>query len=74
MMPRFIEPPPERRAHFDRFISLRERIYAGQDFEAGEIAPLHRLLSTSEPDSWWVDPTTPMYHGAQRGILFHSFI
>lgn len=71
-MPRYIEPPPERHAHFERFISLRERVFAGV-VEQPEGLGIRRLLErVGAPSSWWVDRTTPVYHGAHRGVVFHS--
>jgi CRISPR-associated protein Cas5t len=71
LMPRWIEPPPERRAHFDRFIALHhERVFAGDTIEAG-LMP--RLLGNPDVGSWWVDPESPTYHGVQRGVVLHSF-
>jgi CRISPR-associated protein Cas5t len=71
LMPRWIEPPPERRAHFDRFIALHhERVFAGDRIESG-VGP--RLMGNPDVGSWWVDPESPTYHGVQRGVVLHSF-
>jgi CRISPR-associated protein Cas5t len=72
LMPRYIEPPPERRAHFDRFISLRERLFAGV-VEEGQGLNSRRLIESGETTGpWWVDPSTPRYHGVHRAVIFHS--
>jgi CRISPR-associated protein Cas5t len=73
-MPRFIEPPPERAAHFDRFISLaHDRIFAGIPDNPDRVATTQRLFGTTQTETWWVDPDTPEWLGAKRGIVFHSF-
>jgi len=72
-MPRYIGPPPERFAQFDRFISLRERIFAGPVSAPERIGAIRRLtLRDNTPPAWWVDPLTPELHGVRQGILFHS--
>lgn len=71
-MPRYIGPGPERRAHFERFISLRERVFAGV-VEQSEGLGIRRLIQqASAPSSWWVDSATPVHHGVHRGVVFHS--
>lgn len=72
-MPRYIEPPPTREPHFDRFIVLHERIFGGQ-IENGESVGVNRLLlRAGQTVGWWVDPSTPGDHGVHRGVVFHSF-
>jgi|ERR1039457_887139 CRISPR-associated protein Cas5t len=72
LMPRYIEPPPERRAHFERFITLRERLFAGV-VDQGEGLNNRRLIEREgERTQWLVDRSTPSYHGAQRAVIFHS--
>lgn len=70
-MPRFIGPPPERRALFDRYIALEERIWAGS-FDPSPIPEVRTLLSSSPGMTYWVDPDTPQYYGVHRGVHFHS--
>jgi CRISPR-associated protein Cas5t len=71
LMPRWIEPPPERRAYFDRFISLhQDRVFAGAYSEPDRV--VRRMLCTPDLQSWWIDPETPAYHGVHRGVVLHS--
>jgi CRISPR-associated protein Cas5t len=73
LMPKYIGPPPERRAEFDRFIPLRERMFAG-DFElTPSLSQRFRMLGEAEP-SWWVDPTTTVVRGVQRAVILHSCV
>ncbi len=73
LMPRWIEAPPERQAHFDRFIALhRERLFAGSYDNPEQIAVSKRMLSQPEQCRWWVDTDTPFEQGVQRGVVFHS--
>ena len=72
LMPRYVEPPPERRPHFDRFIALRDRVYAGE-VQSAETLGVRRLIRREgESSCWWVDPTTPVDRGVHRGVVFHS--
>jgi CRISPR-associated protein Cas5t len=70
-MPRYIEPPPERRAWFDRYIVLEERIWAGH-FDPGSIPEVRTLLNSNPGKAYWVDSETPQYYGVHRGVHFHS--
>jgi|SRR5579875_1275295 len=69
LMPRLIEPPPERRAHFERYIALHnERVFAGKYTEpAGR-----RMLEGDDQKTWLVDPDTPSFHGVHRAVVLHS--
>jgi CRISPR-associated protein Cas5t len=72
LMPRYIEPPPERRAHFERFISLHDRLFAGA-VESGEGLNNRRLIEREGArQPWLVDRSTPLYHGVHRAVVFHS--
>lgn len=71
-MPRYIEPPPERRAHFDRFIILRERVFAGAVERSEGLGIRQLILREDAPKSWLIDPATPRYHGVHRAVVFHS--
>ncbi len=73
VMPRYIEPPPERRAYFERYIVLRDRIYGGDVEGADSLGSKRMLLQEGEQSKWWVDTSTPQDHGVHRGIVFHSF-
>jgi CRISPR-associated protein Cas5t len=68
-MPRYIEPPPARLAHFERYICLRERVFAGTVERSDELG-IRRLIQR-EPTSWWVDPASPSFHGVKRAVVFH---
>jgi CRISPR-associated protein Cas5t len=72
LMPRYIGPPPERHTHFDRFISLRDRLFAGM-VQQGEGLNNRRLIERDGSNTeWLVDPSTPQYHGVYRASIFHS--
>jgi CRISPR-associated protein Cas5t len=72
LMPRWIEPPPQRRAHFERFITLNERVYAG-NIERRETVNTGLLVSKNkELETCWTDPSTPLDHGVHRGVFLHS--
>ncbi len=70
-MPRYIAPPPERRAYFERYIVLHERVFAGS-FEEASVAENRRLIGQPGEAVWWVDPSTPAERGVQRAVLFQT--
>lgn len=73
-MPRYIEPPPERRTHFDRYICLRDRVFAGS-VTNGEGLGIRRLIERDDAKAkWFVDPATPRYHGVHQAVVFHSCV
>lgn len=73
LLPRYIGPPPERNAHFERFIALRERIFAGE-FESPSALPQRfRTLGEAET-SWWVDPDTTAVRGVHRAVVLHQCV
>jgi CRISPR-associated protein Cas5t len=69
LMPGLIEPPPGRRAHFERYIALHnERVFAGSYTE-----PVgRRMLGGDDRKTWLVDPETPIIRGVQRAVILHS--
>lgn len=70
-MPRYIEPPPERRAHFERYISLEELIWAGR-YDGERLPPPRTLLRLDPGQRYWADPDTPELRGVHRGVQFHT--
>jgi CRISPR-associated protein Cas5t len=72
LMPRYIEPPPERRAHFERFISLRERLFAGIVDQGGALGNRRLIEREGARGQWLVDRSTPAHHGVHRAVVFHS--
>jgi CRISPR-associated protein Cas5t len=73
LMPRWIEPPPGRHAHFERFIVLhKERLFTGVYERPEALAQSRRMVRATEHQTWWVDPTTLEDHGVQRGVVLHS--
>ena len=71
-MPQYIEPPPARFPHFQRYIALRDRVF---DSEHPDIAPSRRVLrEAQELPSYWVDPDSEEIHGSRRGLVFHTFV
>jgi len=81
-MPRYIEPPPGRFPHFERYIALRERIF---DTTNPEISLSLRILrglnsgtgsdsaaGAATADGYWIDPESPESHGLRRAVVFHS--
>lgn len=76
-MPRYIGPPPEREAHFDTFVVLREIVFAGQVDESMVSRDSHRRLINGPnhgDEMWFVDPDTNAIAGVHRGVIFHQFI
>jgi len=69
LMPRYIEPPPEREPHFGKYIMLYDLIYAG------EVSHTNRLIEHEgrSPEEWLTDPDSPQHEGVKRGLIFHSF-
>jgi CRISPR-associated protein Cas5t len=72
LMPRYIDPPPERRAHFERFIVLHDRIYGGEVENGASLGVRRLVLRADRRDGWWIDPSTVPDHGVKRGVVFHS--
>lgn len=70
MMPRYIEPPPERQPHFDRFILLQDIVYAGNV----EYSPRLLQYEGRDQQTWLIDPLSPLKQGVHRGLVFHSFV
>lgn len=66
LMPRYIEPPPERRPHFESYIVLHDPPVQSADFTT---------VSGEDPAYWWVDPdpNLPIRNGNRRGVFLHSF-
>ncbi len=73
-MPRYIEPPPERFPHFDRYVALRERVFDSEDptISVG-LRILRGFGRQTDANPHWVDPESPAIHGMRRGVVFHSF-
>lgn len=72
LMPKWIEPPPDRRSHFERFITLHERLFGGAYEQTGAIARRNRMLQRPPQRRWWVDPGSPVHHGVRQGVILHS--
>jgi CRISPR-associated protein Cas5t len=72
LMPRYIEPPPERRAHFERFISLRDRLFAGVVEQGEGLGSRYLIERQGDVTQWLIDPSTVSYHGVHRAVVFHS--
>ncbi len=70
-MPRYIGPPPQRAATFDRYIMLQERIYDGPEADLGTC---QMLRIAGESTEILVDQDSPEWHGAYRALVFHSFV
>lgn len=71
LMPRYIGPPPERTAQFERYVVLHERVFSG----SVEGSPAKsRMLATREAQQWWVDPDSPIAYGVHRAVVFHPFV
>ncbi|MGO9011392.1 MAG: CRISPR-associated protein Cas5 [Bryobacteraceae bacterium] len=73
LMPRMIGPPPERRTHFDRFITLhRERLFGGHYANPDGVAPARRMIRDTQDRLWWVDPDSPVDREVHRAVVLHS--
>ena len=73
LMPRYIAPPPERHAYFERYIILHDRVFAGKLDNIHSVAASHRLVQNGKEQNWWVDPNTPTWMGAHRAVVLHGF-
>lgn len=71
LMPQFIEAPPERRAHFARYIVLREKIFVGA--VDGEPSKSRIVAASDTSETIWIDRQSPIIHGVHRGVIFHDF-
>jgi CRISPR-associated protein Cas5t len=69
-MPRYIEPPPERRAHFSQYIQLEDRIFAGS-FDRNGVPDVRMLLHPKSGRPYWIDPDSPTQKEVHRGVCFH---
>jgi CRISPR-associated protein Cas5t len=64
LMPRFLDYSRNRAPHFDRYVVLRDRVYADE-----------LVRFPGEPtETYLVDPTAPVVGGRSLGLLFHSFV
>ena len=74
LMPRYVDPPPFRKATFAPFIVLQDWVYCGSP-EAGDRFSSRQLLHLqNEPLTLWVDPQSPEKHGVHRAVWFHTFM
>jgi len=71
LMPRYIGPPPERNVVFERFISLRERVYAGAVERSESLNTRRLLIRNGVQNSWLVDRSTSPDRGVHRAVMFH---
>lgn len=70
LLPRFIEPPPQRNPHFERYINLRGKLFAGLT-DSALVSPIHKLLPLQgKEERCLVDTQTPVVHGAHRALHF----
>jgi len=72
LMPRYIEPPPARQAHFERFIVLRDRVFAGELPGNPDVGSRRFILREGQRARWWTDPSSPADRGVHRAVVFHS--
>ncbi len=65
LMPRYLDYTHKRYPTFARYFVVQERLDSESDF----------LWFGEKPEKlYWVDPTTPEYGGAKRGLIFLSFV
>lgn len=71
LMPKYVAPPPFRQPSFDKYIVLQHQRLTVGDAESD----LSDKIMNIEGDGldFWVDPYSPRWKGAQRGLIFHSF-
>jgi len=74
LMPRYVGPPPERDAAFERFIVLSETVYHVPP-EVEEPSGSRRMLNAAgETLDLWVDPESPEQKGMRRAVWLAPFV
>lgn len=66
LMPRFLDYSRNRAPRFERYVVIRDRVFT----DSGDFI---RFAGDSS-ETYLVDPTAPVVHGRQLGLLFHSFV
>ena len=64
-MPRWLDYSKNRQPTFARYIVLRQRVMSDDALA---------MLFGAAPAEHWIDPESPEFHGAQMGLIFHSFV
>jgi CRISPR-associated protein Cas5t len=62
-MPRYLDTTRNRRPTFDRYLLLHDRVQSKDLLQFGQA-----------PQTYLVDPQSPVYHGMQRGLVFQRFV
>lgn len=72
LLPHRIGPPPEREPVFERYIVVRERVYAGA---RGETRSEGRVITAyaAIPTKHWIDPTTEADGDSRLGVVLHAW-
>ncbi|HHL39238.1 MAG TPA: type I-B CRISPR-associated protein Cas5 [Deltaproteobacteria bacterium] len=71
LMPRFINPEDRREVSWERYITLRHRVFYGAADE-GEGA--NHMIRYEGDGPLWVDPETPSVKDMRRAIAWHTFV
>jgi CRISPR-associated protein Cas5t len=62
-MPRYLDTGRNRAPTFDRYLVLQQRVWSREMLQFGGVA-----------QRYVIDPQSPVYSGAQRGLIFHRFV
>lgn len=63
LLPRYLDPKRNRAPAFGQYVLLQRRVHSSELWNFGGSA-----------ESYWVDPDSPEYNGAQLGLMFHRFV
>jgi CRISPR-associated protein Cas5t len=76
LMPRYVDFSSGREPAFERYVLLQSRVVLRPPEESQEdISPEERSVIRYEGETLehWVDPDSPEYGGARRGVWLHGF-
>jgi len=68
LLSRYISPPPERYAHFERYIVLHDSVFSGEGADPNQSFIQYEGVTF---DDLWVDPTIVDDEGFARGLWIH---
>ena len=69
-MPRFIDPEDRSQVLWSPFVMLEDRVFLGAE---GSVASSRTVAPADPGERIWVDPTTRVYQGCQRAVVWLDF-